>query len=78
VAAGAALWTVATVTEGNREPWDGENYFSLWLPTAFLLSAVLGFLFPERPWRWPLALMLMQMPIMAVLIRRWRDREKRA
>jgi len=67
-ATGALLWTAATLIGGQREPWDSENYWSIWLPTALLLSAVLGYLFPERPWRWPLALMLMQMPVIAILL----------
>ena len=63
-ASGAALWAGANLVEGSREPWDVESYWVVQLPLAALLCAVLGFAFPERPWRWPLAVMLAQLPVM--------------
>ena len=55
-AAGAAVWLVVAVASGRREAWDSDLYWSLGMPVAGLCAAVLGFLAPERPWRWGMAL----------------------
>lgn len=65
VALGAVLWSVAAVASNGHEVWDVATYWTVFLPAAFLISALLGFAFPERTWRWPLAVMLVQMPVMA-------------
>ena len=65
-AGGALLWSVATQTSGGREPWDTGEYWAICLPTACALCGLLGFAFPERSWRWALAVMLAQMPVMWV------------
>jgi len=62
--AGVLLWSVATVSAGGREPWDTGEYWSIYLPIACGLSGLLGFVFPERTWRWAVAIMLAQMPVM--------------
>jgi hypothetical protein len=67
LASGAVLWGFATAAAGLREPWDSEHYWSIWLPAAFALSAVLGATFPDRSWRWPMAVMLVQLPVMLLL-----------
>jgi len=66
-AAGALLWFVATVSAGGREPWDTGEYWAVYLPIACALSGLLGFVFPERTWRWAVAVMLAQMPVMWVI-----------
>ena len=66
VASGATLWACANLAEGSQEPWDAESYWTIWLPLAGLLCFVLGFAFPEKPWRWPLAVMLVQLPVMMI------------
>jgi len=63
-AGGASLWVGANLTEGSQEPWDAERYWTTYLPFAIVLCFVLGAIFPERPWRWPLAVMLVQLPVM--------------
>jgi hypothetical protein len=63
-ASGAALWVWANLAQGSQEPWDGESYWTVYLPLAGGLCFVLGFGFPERPWRWPVAVMLAQLPVM--------------
>ncbi|WP_395622197.1 hypothetical protein [Sphingomonas daechungensis] len=65
-AGGALLWSVASVTSGGREPWDTSEYWVVYMPIACALCAALGFAFPDRPWRWALAVMLAQMPVMWV------------
>ena len=54
--AGMALWLLAGVLTGRREPWDSSAYWLLVYPVAIAGCAFLGYRFPERPWRWPLVL----------------------
>ena len=63
-AGGTLLWSVASASSGGREPWDTGAYWSIYLPMACALCGLLGFAFPERTWRWALAVMLAQMPVM--------------
>ena len=65
-AIGAALWTTVAVAAGQREPWDSALYWSAAYPLALLAAAVMGALFPRRPWRWALALSFAQLPVMLV------------
>lgn len=66
LAVGAALWTAASLTSGRREAWDASVYWALAYPVALVASAVLGYLFPMRAWRWPLALFAGQFVAMVV------------
>ena len=61
---GLLFWSMAVVASGRREPWDSEAYWTLYLPLAVFLAFAFGMLFPDRPWRWALAVMLMQLPVM--------------
>ncbi|MEO8175212.1 MAG: hypothetical protein ABI626_00960 [Sphingomicrobium sp.] len=61
---GAALWSAAAMISGHREPWDATEYWTIYLPAAYLLCGLLGFAFPRRTWRWPLAVMFAQFPVM--------------
>jgi hypothetical protein len=63
LAGGALLWFAATVSSGGREPWDTGAYWSVYLPIAYVLCGVLGYIFPDRSGRWPLAIFLAQMPV---------------
>jgi hypothetical protein len=67
VVVGAALWVTASMLTGRREPWDASAYWAVAYPLAILASAVLGYFYPERPWRWPLALFAAQFVSMCVL-----------
>ena len=37
---------------GRREAWDSTWHFQAGIPAQCLISAVLGYLAPGRPWRW--------------------------
>ena len=63
-ASGLTLWTLANLAGGSQEPWDQELYWTLWLPLAAAVCVALGFAFPERPVRWPFAVMLSQPLVM--------------
>jgi hypothetical protein len=64
--AGVALWLATSALGGRSEPWDAPIYWSVAYPVALMLSAGLGYLFPQRPWRWALTVMFMQAAVMVV------------
>ena len=64
--AGVALWIGASVLSGRREAWDAPIYWSVAYPAALVLCALLGWLWPRKPWRWALALFLFQFVGMAI------------
>ena len=69
IVSGLILWSIAAISAAGREIWDVGAYWSVFLPAAYLLCAILGYAFPERTWRWPLAVMLVQMPVMTLVSR---------
>lgn len=67
IAAGAALWAVGSAVSGRREAWDSGMYWAIFYPAAIAVCAVLGYWFPERPWRWCLALFAAQFVTMGLM-----------
>lgn len=61
---GLGLWSAAARFSQRTEPWDAPDYWAIAYPVAIALCGGLGFVFPDRPWRWALTLMLMQLPVM--------------
>ena len=55
VTVGVLTWAVISTISGRREAWDSTWYFSGGIPVLCILSAVLGFLEPRKPWRWGIA-----------------------
>src|SRR4029079_9855807 len=49
---GAVSWLVVSTLGGRREEWDSALYLSVALCAISLIAALLGFLFPQRAWRW--------------------------
>jgi hypothetical protein len=66
IAAGVLLWFAGAAVAGKREAWDSGLYWSLFYPIAIGASALLGYLFPDRPWRWAIALFLAQFAAMVL------------
>ena len=64
---GALLWAIGTSVGNGREAWDSGSYWLVFYPAAIGACAVLGYRFPERPWRWCLALFASQFVTMALL-----------
>lgn len=62
--AGLVLWSLATIAAGGREAWDTGLYWTAAYPAALLICGGLAMLSPIRPWRWPLVVMLAQVPVM--------------
>lgn len=52
VTGGALVWALMSASSHKREAWDSDLYFTVGLPAVCLLSAVLGYLQPDKPWRW--------------------------
>jgi len=60
VIGGVTLWLAATALGGRREAWDAAIYWTLAYPISMLIAGGLGYLVPDRPWRWGLTIMLAQ------------------
>jgi len=67
VLAGAGLWLATTALSGRREAWDSSLYWSAAYPLAIAAGGMLGYLAPDRPWRWGLVVMLAQAVTLAGL-----------
>jgi len=61
---GLGLWALTAAATGKHEPWDASSYWTVSYPLAIIGSAILGFFFPQKPWRWAVSLMLMQLVVM--------------
>ena len=48
----------------RREAWDTDLYWLIGLPLCYLVAGVLGWLGPDRIWRWPLVMMATQALVM--------------
>lgn len=66
IIAGMSLWFWVSLASGKREPWDDAVYWTVAYPVAIVLAGILGFSFPERPWRWALTLFLAQFAAMTI------------
>jgi hypothetical protein len=64
--AGAASWIALSQATGRREAWDHELYFTLALPSLWVLGAGLGFTAPARAWRWGVVPFVAQAIVMIV------------
>lgn len=63
---GTVLWTLTAAIGGRAEPWDTSSYWTIAYPLSIALSAVLGYAFPHRAWRWALVLTFMQVVVMVL------------
>ena len=66
IIAGVVLWLVGAETSDRREAWDSGLYWSLFYPLAIGACGLLGYLYPERPWRWAVALFAAQFVAMVL------------
>jgi hypothetical protein len=64
---GFAMWMIASIASGRKEPWDAPFYWSMLYPGAIALCAVLGWFWPRRSWLW--ALVLFEAQIVAATVR---------
>lgn len=66
VGAGVLLWVLATAASGRREAWDSALYWTLAYPLSVAVAGYLGYLHPDRPWRWGLAVILAQAAVLTL------------
>lgn len=66
IVGGVLLWLGAMAASGKREAWDSGLYWVVAYPLAILFAGWLGYEFPDRPWRWALAIMLAQAVTLAL------------
>ena len=66
IIAGAVLWFAGAAMTDRREAWDSGLYWSLFYPLAIGACGLLGCLYPERSWRWAVALFAAQFVAMAL------------
>ena len=58
---GILVWVAVASVSGRREAWDSSAYFQFGIPALCLVSLIMGYLSPDRAWRWgavPLAAQL--------------------
>jgi hypothetical protein len=53
---GAADWALLGYLAEAREVWDNPSFWRFGLPILLIAAFVLGVIWPERSWRWALAL----------------------
>lgn len=65
-AVGLGIWAVFNVLSQGAEVWDSAVYWKAGLPTFFAANAVLGYIWPQQPWRWSLVLVGVQSSLIFV------------
>jgi hypothetical protein len=63
LAGGATLWIATMAATGRSEAWDSPLYWDLTYPLCIALAALLGYRTPVRAWRWGLAVIMIQAPV---------------
>lgn len=66
IGAGALLWLLAGAVGSGREAWSSGFYWVLAYPLSVATAGFLGYLYPERAWRWGLAVILAQAAMHAI------------
>jgi hypothetical protein len=56
VATGVALELGILALSGRREAWDSPQYWTIGLPSALVVSLVIGFLSRRKEWLWTLVI----------------------
>jgi hypothetical protein len=49
---GIVVWILISSVSGKREAWDSNLYFTFGIPALGVIAGVLGFVQPDRTWRW--------------------------
>jgi hypothetical protein len=66
IVVGMSLWFWASLVSGRREAWDAAVYWTVAYPLAVGVAGMMGYVFPQRPWRWALTLFMAQFVAMAI------------
>jgi Mn2+/Fe2+ NRAMP family transporter len=57
---GVIIWISISFLVGKDEAWDSKYYFLYGLPLMMFASGVFGYIEPNRPWRWGIAIVFSQ------------------
>ena len=57
---GLAIWLAVSAVSGKIEVWESDYFYYVGFPAMALISGVAGFLRPERPWLWGIAMVALQ------------------
>lgn len=57
------FWASVSLGADVKEPWDAESFWSHIYPSALVLSAVAGLMFPYRSMAWGAVVMFAQIPV---------------
>jgi hypothetical protein len=66
IVGGAILWLATMGISGRTEAWDSPLYWSFAYPLAIVVAGGLGYWAPKKPWRWALAVFLVQAVVLAL------------
>lgn len=53
---GLIVYLGITLATGKNEAWDDGAYYSIGIPVMCVVAFIIGYLFPQRPWRWALSM----------------------
>lgn len=56
VLAGLLICLAVSMATGRREAWDSGAYFYVGIPIMCAVIFVIGYRFPDRPWRWTISM----------------------
>lgn len=59
-------WRGVCWITGAREPWDAADYWRLWYPCSFVLSALFGWVLKRRGWMAGAILTFAQLPVVGI------------
>jgi hypothetical protein len=60
VVVGVLGWDLARLLGSVREAWDHPTYWLIGYPLMLFAAFILGLGYPERPWRWAVAIVATQ------------------
>lgn len=66
IVAGTVIWVATSAISGRAEPWDSTIYWTVAYPVAIVLAGLLGYVFPQRPWRWAVVVIFIQAAVMII------------
>lgn len=63
---GVMVWSVFKFIAPSQDPTALLSYWKIGYPVSIVLSGFMGIFFPDRPWRWGIIIMFVQLFIEAI------------
>ncbi len=57
---GVATWVGIGIWSGRAEAWDSQLYWSVGFPVMTIAVLLIAFIWPEKPWRWGITIIVAQ------------------